>query len=74
MAEEPKPECKHEWHRMSYGEKCSECGAVRPHSAATDIPPGMMDLEAARFWAGRGPQGQQSARKRFPYSIMGWRD
>jgi hypothetical protein len=36
-------------------------------------PPGQMDLEAARYWAGRGPAGQLR-RHRFPYSIMGMGD
>lgn len=39
-------------------------------AAEQPLPKGMMDLEAARFWAGRGP-----ARKNRPaYAIMGGDD
>jgi hypothetical protein len=31
-------------------------------------PPGMIDLEAARYWAGRGPRGQPR-RFRPPYAL-----
>jgi hypothetical protein len=36
-----------------------------PAPAAEHPPPGMMDLEAARYWAGRGPR----RRNRPPYSL-----
>ena len=40
-----------------------------PLAPATEQPPkGMMDLEAARFWAGRGPGGQPR-RTRPPFAL-----
>jgi hypothetical protein len=45
--------------------------AQRRKTGLQSPPPGMIDLEAARFWAGRGPHGQPR-RHRPRYRLKPW--